>query len=135
MHFLSMHELDRKSFRISEDASSEINMERTIQLLQQISLDLDHQTYCVLKIQRSQNKAIQHLKNLLKELKHIQTKIETKLAQDESNTKHTYTNTNHIIDSKHPNTHDTVYTPPKSKWSWCQCICMGNTSKVKHDDQ
>lgn len=129
-----MHELDRKSFRISEDASSEINMERTIQLLQQISLDLDHQTYCVMKIQRSQNKAIQHLKNLLKELKHIQSKIESKLAQDESNTTHTYTNTtNHESDTKHGL--NAVNTSQKSKWSWCHCICMGNTSKVKHDDQ
>lgn len=84
MHYLSMHELDRKSFRISEEESREIDMSHTINLLQQISLDLDHQTYCVLKIQRSQNKTIQHLKELLGELKRIQTKVESKIDFVES---------------------------------------------------
>lgn len=80
MHFMSMHELDRKSFRISEEPSPEFSMERMLQLLQQISIDLDHQTYCVLKAQRSQQKTVQHLQTLLEEMKRLQTKIEHRIS-------------------------------------------------------
>ena len=79
MHFLSMQELDRKSFPISEEPK-EFNLQKTLQLLQQISLDLDHQTHCVLKVQRSQHKTIKNLQELLAEMKLLQSKVEMKIS-------------------------------------------------------
>jgi hypothetical protein len=80
MHFLSMQELERKSFPISEEAK-EFDIEKMLQLVQQISIDLDHQTYCVLKAQRSQHKTVKHLQELLAEMKLLQGKIERRLSE------------------------------------------------------
>lgn len=56
MMFQSMHELDRRSHRISEEPSPSDGIQKLINLYQQLLLDMDHQRVCLLKLQRSQQK-------------------------------------------------------------------------------
>lgn len=113
MHFLSMRELDRKSFPISETEPKEFSMEKLLQLVQQISIDLDHQTYCVLKAQRSQHKTVKHLQELLAEMKVLQGKIERRISA-------------HLSSPRSSIQH----LSPKTPWKHFQCMCWGDP-KVK----
>ena len=82
-----------------------------LQLLQQISIDLDHQTYCVLKAQRSQHKTVKNLQELLAEMKLLQEKIELRLSAHLARTD----------------------ISPKVSWKRFQCMCW-RAPKVKMEN-
>lgn len=73
--FQSMHELDRRSHRISEEPSSEHNIQKMIELQQQVLFDIDHQRYCILKLQRSQQKTVSKMQTLMEQLQTLQQQI------------------------------------------------------------
>lgn len=117
MHFLSLQELDRQSFPISEEPK-DLHMEKLLQLIQQISIDLDHQTYCVLKAQRSQHKTVKHLQELLAEMKLLQGKIERRLSSH--------------LSSPRPSIQK---SSPKTPWKHVQCMCWGHPKVKMEQDE
>lgn len=137
MHFVSMHELDRKSFRISEDATECASLDRTIALLQQITFGFDHQIYCVSKVHKSQQKTLQYLKELLEELKRVQQRIEQRINECTNVTAAANNpNTAKNAQAVRKNVTKCAHTEqqPLMKPSIFSCMCFGRHARVKNEE-